>query len=60
MKKWLVFLGDDYYPSGGARDFVDSFDDQDEAIKFAKTQKQTRYDWAHIADRDTMQIIFSI
>jgi hypothetical protein len=33
--KYLVFAGEDYYPLGGAFDYVTSFDDKDTAVREA-------------------------
>ena len=54
MKKYLVFAGCDYYPSGGWGDFIGSYDVlQDALIKVI----QFKNDWYHIVDRDTMNIV---
>jgi hypothetical protein len=34
INKYYVFAGQDYYPCGGAGDFIKIFDDIHEAIKF--------------------------
>lgn len=52
MKRFLVFSGDYYYPSGGWDDFVNAFETLDEALKGVK---DARGDWAHIIDTETMQ-----
>ncbi len=36
MKRYLVFAGNDFYPLGGALDFIDDFDDINTAKKFAE------------------------
>jgi hypothetical protein len=35
MKRWLVFRGDTYYPSGGWRDLFGSFDEREVAERWA-------------------------
>lgn len=35
MEKYHLFAFDDYYPSGGAKDYVESFDSVEEAVSFA-------------------------
>lgn len=47
MKRFLVFAGDDYYPTGGWDDFVGDCDTLAEAT--ALVEKRHR-DWAHCAD----------
>ena len=41
MKRYLVFVSQDYYPGGGWRDFEKSFDDSEAAIEFARSQAGT-------------------
>jgi hypothetical protein len=48
MKKYLLFVMDSYYPSGGWGDFVDSFEDKDEAVGYANRQECG--DWYHVVD----------
>jgi len=47
MKRYLVFKGDQYYPSGGWADFADSFDTLDDAFIALASWRQ---DWWHIID----------
>lgn len=51
MKHYLLFAGDQYYPGGGARDYISSHDTEGEA-KAASMQKflspWVKIDWAHI------------
>jgi hypothetical protein len=49
MKKYLLFLGDCYYPGGGWNDFKGSFDTIEEA--WAAVPPDT--DWWHIVDSET-------
>lgn len=44
--RYLVFAGDDYYPVGGAKDFIRAFDDPSAA---ALGMPRNR-DWAHVAE----------
>jgi len=39
MKRYLLFAGDHYYPSGGWRDFQGSFDTGTEAVEEAQKGK---------------------
>lgn len=56
MKRYLCFAGEDYYPSGGWDDYVDSFDTLEEAVSFLRSKLSTystlRQDWGwcHIVD----------
>ena len=52
MKRYLVFAGADYYPSGGWGDFIDSFDDIDEARAAAPD-----CDWQEVVDKDTGEVV---
>lgn len=73
MKRYLLFGGMRYYPSGGWEDFVNSFDSIDEAVKVG-TEYKTRHgyeigngkpmtikywdhEWFMIVDRETGEII---
>jgi hypothetical protein len=47
VKRYLLFYGDNYYPSGGWDDFKGDFDSVDEAkVAFEKQ----REDWGHVVD----------
>lgn len=54
MKKYLLFTGDTYYPSGGWDDFVDDFDSIEEALAYAAKNGR---DWFHIVDTEIKRII---
>jgi hypothetical protein len=62
MKRFWLFQGERYYPTGGMRDFIDSFDTQEEAISHAKehaVEKNPKYygnNWAHVLDTQNMSI----
>lgn len=50
MKRFLLFTFDEYYPSGGWADFVDSFETIEEARTRATTRQRDEYqivDGAH-------------
>jgi len=56
MRKYLLFYGHDYYPSGGINDFEGSFD----SIKEAKSNKIDSDDyWSHIVLLDDMSKVCS-
>lgn len=66
MKRYYAFIGMDYYPDGGMGDFLDDFDNIDDAKKaiteesekefnnYESKQSQIdyfwEYNWAHIWD----------
>jgi hypothetical protein len=50
MKRYLIFAGSNYYPSGGWDDFRGSTDTLDEATSIAKGG---RHDWWHVVDTHT-------
>lgn len=57
-KKYLVFAGHNYYPSGGWDDFISSHSSLDEAIDAAKKEKEMEaYDWWHVVDFETGSIV---
>ncbi len=53
MKRYLLFAGSCYYPSGGWSDFENSFDTLEEAVDAAESLNVTKADWAHIIDKET-------
>lgn len=58
MKRFMLFAGDKYYPTGGMMDFVGYFDTQDEAVAYATTptgQFNSCPNWFHIYDTVTGQ-----
>lgn len=61
MNRYLVFVGSDYYPRGGIKDFVGDFPSKEQAIEvavFTATQEGTYpYAWAHIYDLVKNKII---
>lgn len=56
MKRFLVFAGLNFYAAGGWLDFFKDFDDPEKAKKFAK-KKAKEYNWAHVVDTETMEIL---
>lgn len=65
MKKYLLFAGHNYYPAGGVLDFIGDYDTLEEALEEANRKegwedyKTEVYDWWHVVDHDTMEIIAS-
>lgn len=50
MKRFILFAGSNYYPSGGWSDFEGSFDDLEEARKAG-----TGNDWHQVVDTQTWE-----
>lgn len=57
MKKYLLFAGSQYYPSGGWNDFKGDFDSIHDAREAAKLIK---WDWAHVVNTDTVKSLGQI
>jgi hypothetical protein len=53
--KYLVFLSDNYYPSGGWEDFSGYFDSLEMAIIFIQSQEPD-CNWAHVVYQDKIII----
>lgn len=51
MDKYILFMGDIYYPSGGWEDFSGYFETMEDAIKFIES-KDPGCLWAHIVYQD--------
>ena len=56
MKRYLLFLGSEYYPSGGWNDFQGDFDTIKEAEIVAEKEGD---DWFQIIDTKTKKEILS-
>lgn len=52
IKRFVIFAGSQYYPTGGYADHKCSFDTFEEAEKQIKEYKE-RYDWRQIWDLET-------
>lgn len=56
-KKFWVFAGTEYYPSGGMNDFKDSFDNYNEALAFGKGfMSGVSGGWTHIYDSENDEV----
>lgn len=53
MKRYALFLGSEFYPSGGFYDLDGTTDDREEAIRRAVAHCEDRYHWAHVIDLHT-------
>lgn len=63
MKKFLVFAGETYYPSGGWEDYCGEFDNLSDAIAHAESlgpSSDYPYRWAHVADVSHGKIVFEV
>lgn len=57
VKRFIVFGGDTYYPSGGMRDFKGAFPSMLDAITWAGSQG---FDWWQVVDKDENLKICSV
>jgi hypothetical protein len=63
MKNFLVFLGDNYYPCGGMRDFEGDFDTLDEAKQHIENWlnkasfPKSEY-WCHVYSIEDKAIVY--
>lgn len=63
MKEYLLFAGNNYYPGGGMDDYIGAYTDIEEAMQEANRKegilgnKRNVYDWWHIANRTTMEVV---
>jgi hypothetical protein len=54
VKRYLLFAGDNYYPSGGWHDSVKGYDDIDSA---RKAGRETAGEWWHVVDLELGAIV---
>jgi endonuclease IV len=52
MKRYLLFLGDTYYPRGGWGDYQMDFDTLEEAKQYGEVNRP-HADWCHVVDATT-------
>ena len=55
MKRFLVFAGDESYPSGGWKDFKGSFDTD---VEYLQHLVGMRFDWCHVIEATTGATVF--
>ncbi len=58
MKRFLVFAGETYYPSGGFQDFISAHDELSQAQE-TRLKSHSIYGWSHIVDLQSLKIIES-
>lgn len=59
FKRYLLFAGATYYPSGGWDDFVGSFDTTEQAKDALLAKGFDYYDWAHIVDATDGAVVWA-
>lgn len=60
MKRYLLFMGEEYYPNGGQNDYAGSSRDENKLIKFFnKRTKKGGIDWGHIVDTEISRVVWS-
>ena len=57
MKRYWLFAGDNYYPSGGMTDYVDQFDTINEATNAHVRSNDPSGEWADVLDIESMDIV---
>jgi len=58
MNRYLLFSGDDYYPSGGWQDFRGDFETIEKAKEHFLVDKDGNRDWMHVVDSTDGRIVF--
>lgn len=56
MKQYLLFAGDNYYPSGGWGDFIKSFESLEDA-KEVGAKYSGNFTWWHVVDVNTGEVV---
>jgi hypothetical protein len=56
MKRYLLFAGDEYYPTGGWGDFISDFDTLEEAKKDLLSGRFDK-DWYQIVDTQNKEVV---
>lgn len=60
MKRFMLFAGFDYYPSGGWNDSIASFGNVEDAQKhYAEHSLASEWGWSHVADLETGEIVWA-
>jgi hypothetical protein len=58
MTKYIVFGGECYYPYGGDRDILDTFDTLEDAISYALNQPE--HEWIRIYDVTEKMVVWDM
>jgi hypothetical protein len=56
MKRFLLFAGDTYYPSGGWRDFQGDYESVEDAFR-SLARKRSSFEWYQVVDWKTREIV---
>lgn len=56
LKRYLAFGGDDYYPAGGACDFLGDFDTFEAAVGAVEGHPEGPFGWVHVLDAETRRV----
>ena len=65
VRRYWLFAGHSYYPHGGMRDYIDSFDSIDDAVKAFKDYNSSEdmegieLDWCEVMDTESMKVVKS-
>lgn len=57
MKRYLLFAGATFYPSGGFADFAGDFDTVEEALLKVAGDRGEYFDWHHVVDTETWKYV---
>jgi len=57
MKRYLIFCGEEFYPSGGMADYITSSDTYASAIEIIAIHNTDSTGWWHIYDSNTHRIV---
>lgn len=66
-KRFLLFAGERYYPSGGWNDFVLDFDTAEDAAFAGRSLAERRreqenlghFSWWHVVDSQTLRVVYA-
>ena len=60
MKRYLVFAGVAYYPTGGWDDFDSAHHDLSEAVRRAHRLVPHSFDWSHVVDLNQHKTVHTV
>lgn len=60
MKRFLVFIGRVYYPSGGMRDFKQDFNSLTDTVPLVNEVVGEAWSWAHVWDSEIRKFVFAV
>lgn len=58
MKRYLLFLFDDYYPQGGWGDFQGDFDSVEAALLAEADMSPSRFDTRQVVDTESKKVVY--